>query len=435
MKNIIITILAITFIGSCLNLKFLSLPDEKEELLNQLKGYSRENLELIALAGDDYWRTKLPKEILILRGLREYIHSLNEAQIRNIIVEQVKTYEGLTLEKLLNLSGMQKTQKYDSLHDYLKTIDKQNLIIIALRAEKFARDKKDIKDVLGGLEDYINNLSDLEIRNIIIGFSKTYPELLSNGVLSEDFSKKLLTHEEMKVKLSEYKRYQLVHLSVSLEQYEREKTHIHRLGGLHDYAYSLKFEELVNVCMNIIIRNAELCFEGKLDSILNRYLSDPNPILGGIEDYLRDFFRPELEKMALALEKKRNKIEGTEGLIGGLHDYIFKLSDDQVISIISNHLVVFPEVRKAGDLEELSGVVKYGLRSVISQKDIKIIQKYCLGLEKYESEKTGRPLGKLSERIDSMTVEDLLSYISKKVKTFPETCTEEELDKLSKKLL
>lgn len=429
MKLTIIILISFSIISSCLNSKFLELQDDKDEILIQLNGYSKENLELIALAGDDYWRSKMPKEILILRGLREYIHSLNESQLKNIIVEQIKAYE-VTLEKLLNLSGLQLTQKYDSLHDYLKIIDKKNLIVIALRAEKFAREKKAIKDVLGGLEDYINNLSEVEIRNIIIDFSKTYPELLSNGVLSEDFTKKLLTNDEIKSKLNEYKRYQLIHLSVSLEQYEREKTHIHRLGGLHDYAYTLKFEELVNVCMNIIIRNAELGFEGKLDFILNKYLSDPNPILGGIEDYLRDFFRPELEKMALALEEKRNKLEGTVGLIGGLHDYIFKLSDDQVISIISNHLIVFPEVRKAGDLEQLSGVVKYGLRSVINQKDIKIIQKYCLGLEKYESEKTGRPLGNLSENIDNMTTEDLLNYISRKMKIFPEKCSEEELNKL-----
>src|SRR5690606_5178126 len=61
-----------------------------------------------------------------------------------------------------------------------------------------------------------------------------------------------------------------------------------------------------------------------------QFLEDIKPILGGLEDALHTLNRQTLESYALTAEKYLRQQKGQQRLLGGLHDYIKKLSNGEI---------------------------------------------------------------------------------------------------------
>jgi len=79
----------------------------------------------------------------------------------------------------------------------------------------------------------------------------------------------------------------------------------------------------------------------------------PIHIGGGIHDFLVGKDRNYTMKLALALERYHKKQTGTEHFLGGLHDYIFKMSDHDIREFIVKMTNKYEELKDYKKLEAL----------------------------------------------------------------------------------
>ena len=429
-KSVLICIISVLLGLTLASSEFLSATHTKEEIITQLKDYSRENLIKVALAADDYQRAKLPSQILILRGLREFINRLSNNEIKSVIASQIiDSNEELSLEKLNTLADFNLTSNDHQIMGWLGDLDIEKLKKIAIGCETYSRKTKKQEKLIGGLHDYINFLEKQDIIKIIVEYINQYPELGKNGLLLALSEEKLLTNSEVKEFLTTKSQKTLAQLAITVENYVRTKKNIFVIGGIHDYAFRLEKEQLIEIVEKYVSENPELAVDGKLDSLLTSQLTQSHPILGGIEDYLKDFSLEELKKMALEAEKY--DIEKNGFRLGGLHDYINSLTKEEVLSTVVDYIKTFPELRAGGVLEKRAGINQGGLVELLKEKTIPELQSYCLSLESYDRKKRGVELdGGLHDYIDTLTRDDLISYIHEMTNKYPDGVLIGGLEKL-----
>lgn len=412
--------------------------EAKKKIIQDLQNYSRENLIKLALAGDDFQRSKLPAEILILRGLRQFIDSLGNEEIKKIIANQITAEKSdLTFIKLKELAGIATADTFSSFSTYLESLDKEKLTKFAYAGEKFYRIKYNKEHLDGGLNDYIWRLEKSEIVNIVLKYVKEFPELAKNGLL-EEFSQatKVLFTEEVEEVLKKKEQNELAQIAVSLESYEREKLGIHVIGGIHDYAYSLKKEELITTILNMVHDNPELAVEGKIDAIYNKNKPEERKklgkaaIFGGVEDYIRNFSKSELKEIALAAEQYDLDTRKAFKL-GGLHDYIERLSKEELTTIVLDYVRSYPELRQKGKLESLTnGKVQVGgYHQFLLNKPREELEVYCFAVEKLD--RAGKQMrGGLHDYIFRLSTEQLVEYLDNMSEKHDRIIKQGELDKI-----
>lgn len=421
-KLIIVCILAISLGIVLSNSKFLgnSAGEDKQKIIDSLKDYTRDNLVKLALAGDDYQRSKLPPAILILRGLREFIDRLSNDELKGVIANQIIDSKGeVTLDSLKQLANISLSVKDNEILGFLNSIDVDHLTKIALGMEIYSRKKMGKENLIGGLNDYIRFLEKNDIIKIIQDSIAQYPELGQSELLVALSDSNLLTLNEIHAQLIKETTESLAKMAIVCESYEREKKNIHVFGGIHDYAFRLTKEELIPIIETFVQENPELAIKNKLQLLVGNEQKKSFPILGGIEDYLKDFSLEELKSMALEAEKY--DIEKNGFRLGGLHDYINSLNKDQVLSIVINYVMSFNELRAPGVLEQRAGINKGGLVGILREKSIDSLKEICLCLENYDRKKTGIELdGGLHDYIDRLNLDDLVEYIQKMTNKYTE---------------
>lgn len=396
-----------------------------EDTLRLLK---RSDLEKVAEYCESYDR-KQRKLDHIMGGIHDYIEALNNIDLMKIIFGYAKVYTELNdIAFLKKEANVKDDQDYAELDLWLGTLPRKDLIEIALKAEDFS---KQGKKTLGGLHDFIFTLDDQDISNIILNFTKNHAELNNKDKLKSFLATTKLTTDQLKTKLKAYEQKSLLHLAYILDSYNQERSMVKRLGGLHDYAHTLNKEQLEKACLTLISRWEELQKEGFLDELLTNSGSRLGGArFGGIEDYLFRMDIQDLKKLALASEdydrKKRDIV-----LLGGLHDYIDSLDASDIVNLISDYIKQYPELRNPGTLEELAKIPKGGFAFLVNQLSAEDLKNTCLALEKYDRKARGiHLLGGLHDYIDTLTTEDLTSYIRKMVDVYPLFRDAEELKKL-----
>lgn len=314
----------------------------------------------------------------------------------------------------------------------LDTFDKTTLTKYALAAERYMKIKSGKEHTYGGLHDYIRNLTEEQIKNVILGFTEKYPELYKNNLLDSLSNQSVLSLSEIKTKLEAKELTTLYAIALSCENYEREKEHDHRLGGLHDYIYSLDKAATVNIILSFVKHNPELTIENKLESLSETAeLVKSALVLGGIEDYIRNFSRAELAKMALASESYDEEKKGKK--LGGLHDYIDSLNESEIMEKIFQYIKEYPELKVAGKLESLAGIQKYGF--VFQLNNIKApvsdakLRDYCLAIDAINSKEKGT-IGGIHDYVYKLNRVELIKYLKRMATEYPQVIQEGGLEEL-----
>ncbi len=147
-------------------------------------------------------------------------------------------------------------------------------------------------------------------------------------------------------------------------------------------------------------------------------------------DYVMSLNRSELIEVAYSLERYHRIVFNQTQLMGGLHDYVFKISEDQIRNFVFKELVEHPEISKKPLIENLvlssktqiEELKKYdrdfiiggGIHDYLITLDRPMMNKLALALENYHRKQRDEFMfGGLHDYINQISEEDLRSYISK----------------------
>lgn len=72
------------------------------------------------------------------------------------------------------------------------------------------------------------------------------------------------------------------------------------------------------------------------------------------ENYLNEVKRDELENIAYATENYIKKLKNIEGGMGGLHDFIWRMDEEQIRNHIINEIKLYPELNNAEKLKSIT---------------------------------------------------------------------------------
>jgi len=225
---------------------------------------------------------------------------------------------------------------------------------------------------MGGLHDYIDTLTDLEIAEYILKKADEHRALNTkdflNGLVQEyNLSINDVHHKRKETKLPlggglegilyRCDRPTLESWALSAERYSRIQKGFPRLfGGLHDYIDSLSNEELVEFIYSQVKAYPELNSTGFLSSLVQEYqIGDTtHQTAVTLSSLLEGVSREQLSLWALATEAYHRNVLGVR-LMGGLHDYISRLSEKEIVDYIVKKS---EEHREINSLEMLNQLVE-----------------------------------------------------------------------------
>jgi hypothetical protein len=153
---------------------------------------------------------------------------------------------------------------------------------------------------------------------------------------------------------------------------------------------------------------------------------------GGIHDYLIKFDRAKLESVSLALEKYHRKAQSVDTPIGGLHDYIWVIGDEDLRAYIFREVNEHPELNNIVVINDLAKEFENGnndgfevdtsIKQFLSGLDRDKLAKLALTMERYHRVQIGKEklIGGLHDYIGNMSKEDLHKYIMNEIKCHKE---------------
>ncbi len=280
-------ILAIVYIISILN----AIPGEG--IHDTLMALSRAELENWALATEKYHREKNNQKN-IFGGLHDYIKTLSLEEIRKHITKEVEEHpeidnvdviKGLTKKYGFGKESKESKDNIDGgdggLLSMLATAEKEELVKYALALERYHKRHQPM--MLGGLHDYINNMSRDELQNYIHKELDEHDEINHlqklQALTNKKFLKKRLKFLE-RIGERKFKRIGGLHdfifrlprekleaYALAIEKWERDVKKKHMKGGIHDYIKKLKDEEIVKYILKKIRFYPELNSKEVLDKI------------------------------------------------------------------------------------------------------------------------------------------------------------------------
>lgn len=240
-----------------------------EDLRDLLASLQKYELAVVAITADEYDREHTGKR----GGIAEYVYTLTEAQIIDIIVEKATKYPELRVERFFK-SLIQRYEERVSFANFyhasflIQKLTKNDLLEIAYACEKFENSKSSQSFKLGGLHDYAWKLSEDALRVIILDYLRAYPELTHISFLEE-----LLTTVKLVVKdnLTQMPIETLQIICVNLESYDKDARNKYPDGGIHDYVTSLSKNDLLNYIFKMLERYPNLNTVGELEAIVEKY--------------------------------------------------------------------------------------------------------------------------------------------------------------------
>jgi hypothetical protein len=261
-----------------------------------------------------------------------------------------------------------------------------------------------------------------------------------------------------------FSREELIKYAFTAEKYHSEINGQEFLvGGMHDYIGNMSNEEIADYILKEAKEHPEIDSKIKMDLLAKRYgldqpyhdsdiregSSSSSTRFGGLHDYIFKFSKDELMKYALTTERYHKEVNGQEGMIGGLHDYIWNMSNDEMIKYILKEAKEHPEIDSKDKLDKLA--MKYGMdkpinsnsdsneikeeeslkikriRSFLAKLNIKKLKEIALAVDKYHYDVTGEKVHEpLEGYIDKMTHELLMDYLMAEIEKH------EEIQNLSK---
>jgi hypothetical protein len=364
---------------------------------------------------------------------------------------------------ILNQNFLAEEPKIGGLHDYIFTLPRETLVKWAFTTEKYHREVNQVNP-RGGLHDYIQRLSNQEIINIILKEVDEHPELDSKDKLESLINKYQVSNGPviggdggLHDIIFRLPRETLNTWALTTEAYHRDINHQHLLGGLDDYISSLSNEQVIDYIMKEIKEHPEIAFKAKLDGLAKKYNINSNSVHevssqqgevnmpgadGGLHDVIATMKRRDLVDWAFALEHYHNG----GPVLGGLHDYIFNLSNEEVKARIIKELGEHREINTMTHMQELMNKFNQAknatfklfagedkISSQVKTLDRRHTLAYALSMDHYDSEKNPDKMGGIDDFVDAMHTEELKLYITKYLQMYPELDSIAKCEELMKK--
>jgi hypothetical protein len=347
------------------------------------------------------------------------------------------------------------------LHDYIHTLPRETITRWALITEKYHRKVNNQEHIMGGLDDYIGSLSNQEIVAKILKEVDEHRELDSRekleslgteyGMGGQIVSQNRGGDGGLHDFIWRLPREKLNTWALTTEAYHRDVNHQHLLGGLDDYISTLSNQQVIDYIMKEVKEHPELASQGKLDTLSTNYNINVNsvhtvkstPLIGGgIHDIVRTLPRKELVNWAFTFERYHN--EG-KMIMGGLNDYIFNQSNEEVISYIMKEAGEHPEIANAQKLRELTAQFNGGemmrkivtddqaVSQIISTLDRSHIVAYAIALDHYELELRPDRTGGIDDTVLALPTDELKQYLLDYLNKYFEVDSVSKLEALMKK--
>lgn len=349
----------------------------------------RSTLNKWALATEAYHRNVNNQQLL--GGLHDYINTLSNQQVIEYVLKEAKEHpeiasaqqlNGLVTKfsiseptPILNSTSEKSNDSRGGLHDYIWRTDRETLNKWALTSENYHRKVNNL-NLFGGLHDFISTLSNEQVINYILNKTKDYPELASAeklNSLSAEYGITGKDHQLAKMGgdgglhdfIWRLPRTTLERWAFAAEKYHNKNQMI--LGGLHDYIGNLDNKQVIEYIMQQVKEHPEIASAAKLDSLVTEYglaENDSAPSLGasgniyggGLHDVVATLERSSLIAYALAMDSYSHE---KQPRIGGIHDYVNQLEDNQIRNFILKQAQNFPELNSRIAVEGL--IKKYNI--------------------------------------------------------------------------
>jgi len=157
----------------------------------------REKLIKWALATEQYHRRV--NNLTLLGGLDDYVDRLSDAEVAQYILKEADEHKELdNLSMLENIAqefnivyyprpapGFLAPSVKVGAYDFVFTQSRDTLITWALTTEKHDREARKLEHIFGGLDDYVDQLSNEELIDYVINQLKAHRDIASPAKLNE----------------------------------------------------------------------------------------------------------------------------------------------------------------------------------------------------------------------------------------------------------
>ena len=429
----------------------------------------REKLISWAITSETYHREVNHQHLV--GGLEDYVNSLKNEDIINYILAQVKEHPELA--KKGKLDSLSENYNIDvnsfhipekpvtssiiggdgGFHDFIWRTERPVLNNWAIACERYHIKVNNLQ-LIGGLHDYINNLSNQQVIEYILNKVKEHPELANaqklnslvteigisdtTGLKSNIAPKSTIIGGDGGLHDYIWKSDRLVlnKWALTSEKYHRKVNNLNILGGLNDYIDALTNQQVIEYIIKEIKEHPEIASSQKLDSLSVELGLAVKPLTlvgdGGLHDYIWRVPRTTLDSWALATERYHNN---ENQIIGGLHDFIGSLSNQQVIDYIMTKVKEHPELNSNKKLDSLVAkfepkketpsllaakpILGSGLHDIIISLDRNTLISYALAMDKYSHDKSPR-IGGINDYVNKLEDSEIRNFILMQADSYPE---------------
>ena len=147
--------------------------------------------------------------------------------------------------------------------------------------------------------------------------------------------------------------------ALKVEEWRRNVKGEHFMGGIHDYINTVGQDKIVSYILSSSMQYPELLEEETFLKVIAPAVKNEenHNQAGGLHDFIFRLDRDTLVSFAFAAEKYHNDKDGSF-LIGGLHDVIYRMSEIEIAEYIINVAKNYPELDSYSVLHKLA--VEYG---------------------------------------------------------------------------
>ncbi len=424
------------------------LPDETQPLIGGglhdiLRTKSYQEVEIWAFTAEAHHIAKTGK--VILGGIHGRPNPLTKAEYEDYITEMAQLYPELNSARELDRLGLvynissPSLLQFGGLHDFLFRQDRETLEKWALTAEAHYKQKTG-EALIGGLHGRKNSLTKEEFANFVMDMARVFPELSSASKLdelSETYGIQAPQKELQIGGLHDFifreSRETLEKWALTVESHHIKITGKNVIGGLHGRRNPLSNEEFANYILDMTKIYPGLNSRNELEKLSDLYgFSEPKISgkvgegVGGLHDYLFRQSRETLVRWALTAEAHYNQKTG-KIVIGGLHDRLELLSNQDYAQYILDKVKQFPELDNGKELDRLSQVYGFadnpslgkslgGLHDYIFRTDRNTLIRWAFTAEAHDN-KIKNPsqvvpvLGGLHDYIQKLTDQEIAEYV------------------------
>jgi hypothetical protein len=355
-------------------------------------------------------------------GLREYIYSLEEEQIKSLINGYLDKLD-IKLKSIWDHFLIPGHIEFD-IDKYLEIASRSYLDSLAQTAEKIDRDRNDIKVTIGGINNLLNNMTHYDVRKYIKSVLVRYPDVDSQYLKQYGINNGLIRDNKTDEIIDKLDKEVLISYVQAAEAYDARKLQKYDLGLLHDYLNNLSRNELLKILSRYIEIYPNLNKE-KLNYlvIFGNYNHENDPL-----SFLTNEFRSSLIIYAIAYEKYDREVQNISYTSGSIIDLVNDMQTSTIIEYIKSIAIKYPEHDKS-KLDEL--VKKYCVNNCdvnpymnyfnfpeilsLVYDDMYVLKAYAIGLAEYDYKITKDPLKleSLINDIDIISATNLRTLIQK----------------------